>query len=267
MGIGIMNTSLMSANTALEQAKVKQFAAKQANGRASVLEAEIKISKCDTADKEQELAETKEKVAGIQNSFGETIGIAMEKVENAVADAATTTEAATKENGTTRKTDTLEKSEAKFEPAYTKESAGKATESSAVYKRQSTLAMKNESMREAVIKLIGSQASENAKQSGIESILDRFGISAIKSDGSDDFWSAESTANRILDMAKSLVGDNTEAFGEIKSAFGKAFGQCEKIWGGKLPSVCYDTLNIVREGFDAWEKELTTKPQEQIISE
>ena len=62
MGIGIMNTSLMSANTALEQAKVKQFAAKQANGRASVLEAEIKISKCDTADKEQELAETKEKV-------------------------------------------------------------------------------------------------------------------------------------------------------------------------------------------------------------
>ena len=68
-------------------------------------------------------------------------------------------------------------------------------------------------------------------------------------------------------MAKSLVGDNTEAFGEIKGAFEKAFGQCEKIWGGKLPSVCYDTLNIVREGFDAWEKELTAEPQEQTVSE
>ena len=242
MGIGMMNTSLMSASTVLEQAKTQQSAARQANGRANVLEAEIKISKCDTTKKEQELADTKEKVAGIQNSFGETIGIAMEKVENAVADAATTTEAATKENGTTRKTDTLEKSEAKFEPAYTKESAGKTTESGVVYKRQSTLAMKNESMREAVTKLIGSQASENAKQSGIESILDRFGISTIKSDGSDDFWGAESTANRILDMAKSLVGDDTEAFGEIKGAFEKAPPDPRKTFQQKRPPLFLDDL-------------------------
>lgn len=267
MGIGMINTSLMSASTVLEQAKTQQSAARQANGRANVLEAEIKISKCDTTKKEQELAETKEKAAEIQNIVGETVGKAMEKVENAATEEAANTEAATNEGGAKRKTDTLEKSEAKFEPAYTKESAGKTAESGVVYKRQSTLAMKNESMREAVTKLIGNQASENAKQSGIESILDRFGISAIKSDGSDDFWGAESTANRILDMAKSLVGDDTEAFDEIKGAFEKAFGQCEKIWGGKLPSVCYDTLNIVREGFDAWEKELTAEPQEQPVSE
>ena len=267
MGISMMNTSLVSANTVLEQAKVQQSAARQTNGRANVLEAEIKTSLGDTTKKEQELAETKEKAAEIQNSVGETIGKAMEKVENAAAEESANAEAAATESGATRKTDTLEKSEAKFEPAYTKESAGKAAESNVVYKRQSALAMKNASMQEAVTKLIGEQASENAKQSGIESILDRFGISAIKSDGSDNFWGAESTANRILDMAKSLVGDDTEAFGEIKGAFEKAFGQCEKIWGGKLPSVCYDTLNIVREGFDAWEKELTAEPQEQTVSE
>ena len=267
MGIGMINTSLMSASTVLEQAKTQQSAARQANGRANVLEAEIKTSTCDTTKKEQELAETKEKAAEIQNSVGETVGKAMEKVENAATEEAANAEAATNEGGAKRKTDTLEKSEAKFEPAYTKESAGKTTESGAVYKRQSTLAMKNESMREAVTKLISGQASKNAKQSGIDSILSKFGLTKIESDGSDDFWGAESTANRILDMAKSLVGDNTEAFGEIKGAFEKAFGQCEKIWGGKLPSVCYDTLNIVREGFDAWEKELTAEPQEQTVSE
>ena len=56
MGIGMINTSLMSASTVLEQAKTQQSAARQANGRANVLEAEIKISKCDTTKKEQELA-------------------------------------------------------------------------------------------------------------------------------------------------------------------------------------------------------------------
>ncbi len=187
MGINMMNTSLMSANTVLEQAKTQQSAARQANGRANVLEIEIKTSLCDTTKKEQELEETKEKAAEIQNSVGETIGKAMEKVENAAAEEAANTEAATNEGGAKRKTDTLEKSEPEFKPAYTKESAGKAAESSAVYKRQSTLTMKNESMREAVTKLIGEQASQNAKQSGIDSIMDRFGISAIKSDGSDDF--------------------------------------------------------------------------------
>lgn len=267
MGIGIMNTNLMSANTVLEQAKTQQSAVRQANGKANILEVEIKTSICDTTKKEQELAETKEKANEIRSSVGETIGKAMEHVEKAAAEEPANTEVAANENGTSRKTDTLEKSETKFEPAYTKEFVGKSAESNAVYKRQSAIAIKNESMKEAVTRLIGGQASKTAKQTGIDSIMDRFGIATIKSDGSDDFWGAESTANRILDMAKSLVGDDPKAFGEIKGAFEKAFGQCEKIWGGKLPSVCYDTLNIVREGFNEWEKELTAEPQEQTVSE
>ncbi len=265
MAINMINTSLISANTVLEQAKTQQSAARQTNGRANVLEAEIKTSMGDTTKKQQELEETREKAAEIQNSVGETVGKAMEKVENAAAEEAANAEITTAES--VRKTDTLEKSEPKFEPAYTKESAVKNAETNAVYKRQSTLSIKNESMQESVTKLIGGQASKNENQSGIDSILSKFGITKIESDDSDDFWSAESTANRILDMAKSLVGDDTEAFAEIRGAFEKAFGQCEKIWGGKLPSVCYDTLNIVRDGFNQWEKELNGETQEQTVSE
>ena len=120
---------------------------------------------------------------------------------------------------------------------------------------KSSLAVKNEAMKDAVSKIISGQADRAAKTSGIEKMLSLRGIIPIKSDGSDDFWGAEKTAGRILDFAKALAGDDKKAFDKVKNAFNKAFGDCERIWGGRLPSVCYDTLSRVRQGFDDWDKE------------
>lgn len=126
------------------------------------------------------------------------------------------------------------------------------------YKSRTALGIKNEAMKDVVAQMLGKQAqhaSGNSMNAKIENMLKSYGVDPIKSDGSEDFWGAEKTANRILDFAKSLAGDDKAAFDKVKSAFEKGFGECEKIWGGKLPSVCYDTLDKVRKGFDEWEKE------------
>ena len=132
-------------------------------------------------------------------------------------------------------------------------SKGIATE----YAGKSALGIKNEGMKDVVAKMLGAQANKAAGKGGvnIDSILRSYGVEPIKSDGSDDFWGAEKTANRILDFAKSLAGDDYESFKKVKKAFEKGFGECEHIWGGKLPGVCYDTLDRVRKGFDEWEKD------------
>lgn len=169
-------------------------------------------------------------------------------------------------------TDKFVKSETSYIPAYTKatvtdnrsnstsENAPETTEKTTVkYQGQSVRQMKNEGMKDVISKLLGGLASGTSKNTindQLNSIFASFGIETIEDDGTDDFWGAEATANRILDFAKSLAGDDDEAFATLKDAFESAFGDCEKIWGGKLPSVCYDTLDKVREGFDEWEKEI-----------
>ena len=132
-------------------------------------------------------------------------------------------------------------------------SKGIATE----YAGKSALGIKNEGMKDVVAHMLGAQANKASGKGGvnIDSILRSYGVEPIKSDGSDDFWGAEKTANRILDFAKSLAGDDYESFKKVKKAFEKGFGECEHIWGGKLPGVCYDTLDRVRKGFDEWEKD------------
>ena len=131
------------------------------------------------------------------------------------------------------------------------------------YAGKTALGIKNEGMKDVVAKMLGAQANKAAGKVGanIDSILRSYGVEPIKSDGSDDFWGAEKTANRILDFAKSLAGDNYESFQKVKKAFEKGFGECEHIWGGKLPGVCYDTLDRVRKGFDEWEKDFNTQSE------
>ncbi len=179
-------------------------------------------------------------------------------------------------------TDKFVKSETSYTPAYTKatvtdnrssstdENAPKdkteaAEKNNGKYRGQSVLQRKNEGMKEVISKLLGGLASgtpKNTINDQLNSIFKSFGLETIKDDGTDDFWGAEATANRILDFAKGLAGDDDKAFSTLKNAFEKAFGDSEKIWGGKLPSVCYDTLDKVREGFDEWEKEIEAKKTE-----
>lgn len=122
---------------------------------------------------------------------------------------------------------------------------------------------KNEAMKDIVSKLLSGQASgtKNTVTSQLNQVLRGYGLEPLKAD-SEDFWGAEKTANRILDFAKALAGDDEQAFEKMKSAVSKAFGECEGIWGGKLPSVCYDTRDLINKGFDEWEKQIAAKKAE-----
>lgn len=128
---------------------------------------------------------------------------------------------------------------------------------------KSALQIKNEGMKDMVAQLLGQATNASDKKQGLtlESIMKSYDLDYIESDGSEDFWGAEKTANRILDFAKSLAGNDPENFKKVKAAFEKGFGECEGIWGGKLPSVCYDTLDRVRKGFDDWEKEINNQSE------
>ncbi|MDE7230595.1 MAG: hypothetical protein K2N56_08960 [Oscillospiraceae bacterium] len=178
-------------------------------------------------------------------------------------------------------TDKFVKSETGFTPAYTKatvtdnrsnqkndhtadDSKSKASEKtdSAKAASKSVRQMKNEGMKDIVAKLIGGQASGTKATSSIDQLLRSYGLEPLKAD-SEDFWGAEKTANRILDFAKALAGDDEKAFEKMKNAVEKAFGECEGIWGGKLPSVCYETKDLIAKGFDEWEKEIAAKKAEK----
>lgn len=181
-------------------------------------------------------------------------------------------------------TDKFVKSETGFTPAYTKATvtdnrsnnkndttnddskskAGEKTGASA-FTPKSVRQTKNEAMKDIVAKLLGGQASGTKNTTSIDQMLRSFGLEPLKAD-SEDFWGAEKTANRILDFAKALAGDDEEAFGKMKDAVNKAFGECEGIWGGKLPSVCYETKDLIAKGFDEWEKELAAKKAESETS-
>lgn len=172
-------------------------------------------------------------------------------------ESAKTSEAAAKtaEKTEAKKTDTFERSAKTNANTYTK---GVATE----HAGKSALNIKNEGMKDMVAQLLG-QAKAGGSKSGngltLDSILKSFDIEPIESDGSEDFWGAEKTANRILDFAKNLAKNDPESFKKVKDAFEKGFSESEKIWGGKLPSVSYETLDKVRAGFDEWEKEFNTQ--------
>lgn len=173
----------------------------------------------------------------------------------------------TKGTARTEKSEEVKKNEAASDEKTAEKTAEKRTDSftqsgktsvNTDYRSRTALGIKNEAMKDVVAQMLGKQAQNASGKSvttKIENMLKSYGIDPIKSDGSEDFWGAEKTAGRILDMAKSLAGNDKAAFEKVKSAFEKGFGECEKIWGGKLPSVCYDTLDKVRQGFDEWEKE------------
>jgi len=71
----------------------------------------------------------------------------------------------------------------------------------------------------------------------------------------DGYWGVEQTANRILDFAKALSGGDPSKIETLKNAVLKGFEAAEKLWGGNLPSISYETKQMILEGFEAWANE------------
>jgi hypothetical protein len=156
-----------------------------------------------------------------------------------------------------KRTDSFERTDSSVKNnTYTK---GIATE----HAGKSALQMKNEGMKDMVAQLLGQATNVSGNKQGLtlESIMKSYDLDYIESDGSEDFWGAEKTANRILDFAKSLAGNDPKNIEKLKDAFEKGFGECKKIWGGDLPGVCGETADLVRKGFDDWANEVSANTQ------
>lgn len=180
--------------------------------------------------------------------------------------ARTTTEQSGKKNTTTAadrpNTDRYEaKSEVTYTPAYTKSSSKTRSQTGSnssdtglnIQKYNSKVSAKNEAFKSMVSSIIG-------KQSGLAYNAIMGDASKIQNGTIDDYWSAESTAQRIYDFARSLAGDDDSKLETLRKAVQTGFKQAGakissngKVSG--LPSICGDTYSLIMDKFDSWAKE------------
>lgn len=78
-------------------------------------------------------------------------------------------------------------------------------------------------------------------------------ISKAQADiGEDGFYGVKQTSQRILDFAKAVTGGDPAKIEEMRDAIQKAFDEVERMFGGKLPDISYQTLNAIMQGLDDW---------------
>lgn len=66
-------------------------------------------------------------------------------------------------------------------------------------------------------------------------------VSAIADGG---LWSAEAVSDRLADFAVTLSGGDESKFELLKGAIEEGFTEAERVWGGKLPQISYDTKDL-----------------------
>ena len=156
----------------------------------------------------------------------------------------------------------VRESESTYTPAYTKHSNKAQQETdknkdTKVEKPQSFKATKNQAFQKMVADIIGKQSG--AAWNAIMKDADKIQNGTI-----DDYWSADATAQRIYDFARTLAGDDDSKLEELRSAVEKGFAQAgaafSKKYGQKsLPPICQDTYKKVMDMFDDWAKEAADK--------
>ena len=77
---------------------------------------------------------------------------------------------------------------------------------------------------------------------------------AISEDG---YWGVNQTADRMFEFAKAYAGDDEAKMEKMMNAFKKGFEQAEKLWGGKLPDISYQTYDKMFEKYDEYKKNLS----------
>ncbi|MCL2003921.1 MAG: hypothetical protein FWG72_07960 [Oscillospiraceae bacterium] len=78
-------------------------------------------------------------------------------------------------------------------------------------------------------------------------------IARAKEDiGEDGYYGVKQTSQRILDFAKAITGGDPSKIEDMRKYIQKGFDEVEKMFGGKLPEISYQTLNAVMKGLDEW---------------
>jgi len=117
--------------------------------------------------------------------------------------------------------------------------------------------------REIIRRFIAQQAEKNLAQRYETAGLDPYekeaedtlnALKELTKKKTDDFWSADATAQRIFDFAVNLSGGSEENMAKLKDAVHKAFGECEQMFGGTLPDISCQTLDKINSLFEDFEK-------------
>jgi hypothetical protein len=70
--------------------------------------------------------------------------------------------------------------------------------------------------------------------------------------GENGYYGVKQTSARLLDFAKAITGGDPSKIGLMREYVQKGFDEVEKMFGGKLPEISYQTLNAVMKGLDEW---------------
>lgn len=78
---------------------------------------------------------------------------------------------------------------------------------------------------------------------------------AQKQIGENGAFNAENTSNRIVEFAKAISGGDKSKFDQIKESIQKGFDEATKVWGGELPEISKQTLDLAMQKLDDWKNE------------
>jgi len=102
-------------------------------------------------------------------------------------------------------------------------------------------------------RLIDGSATEEdlALELGIEITPDA--IDKAKADVAEDgYWGAKATSDRFLEFAKALSGGDPAKADMLLDAVKAGYEEAESIWGGELPALSKETLDLTIKKFEAW---------------
>lgn len=119
---------------------------------------------------------------------------------------------------------------------------------------------REQQMKDLVEKTLARQGQTLNKSQSIFDILKSGKVEFSASDiaqakkdvAEDGYWGVEQTADRLYSFAYALAGGDPGKADTLMNAIDKGFKQATKSWGGKLPDICQQTYDRVKEKMDAW---------------
>ena len=75
---------------------------------------------------------------------------------------------------------------------------------------------------------------------------------AQKDIAEDGYWGVEKTSDRLVSFALAISGGDPSKADEAIKAVQKGFEEAERIWGGALPSICKETIDVTIRKLKEW---------------
>lgn len=179
-----------------------------------------------------------------------------------------------------------EKTTAEVSEGYEK-SEQKVLSESGIYSKENirkTVEQIEEQRAAAMTQMIQDMLGQQANAAGLDFVFgdSAFDLSKITQSDIDEakasiegdgYWSVNSVATRIMDMAKLLAGGDSSKLAMLKDAVIKGFGGAVSQFGFEsmddMPEITRQTYDEVMSRFDKWEEELSggTSAEETAAAE